>query len=247
MLQSVNLALRDCPHVEAPSLCNHCSARRLSVCGSLADEALARLAVLAEPIEAEPDAVLVREGDQASHLINVTSGVVRVSKLLSDGRRQIVGFLFAGDFLGLAAGERYPFSAEAVDEVTACRFRRPAYQALLKDTPALEGALLARASDDLRAAQEHMLLLGRKTALERVASFLLDVSTRTERAVGDGVLIPLPMTRSEIADYLGLTIETVSRTVSRLKLRGVISLPSQRSALIEQPDVLRALSGSGED
>lgn len=245
MSSLASLALRDCPHIEGLDPCGHCGARRLSVCGSLAEEGLRRLAALAEPITAEPGQVLVREGDPATYLINVTSGVVRLSKLLPDGRRQIVGFLFAGDFLGLGAGERYPFSAEAVDAVGVCRFRRGAYGDLLKELPELEGALLERASDDLRAAREHMLLLGRKTALERLSSFLLDVSARASRAGGDEGLIPLPMTRGEIADYLGLTIETVSRMMSRLKARGVISLPSTRSARVERPQALRAASGDG--
>lgn len=209
----------------------------------LADSGLRRLAALAEPLEVDADRVLLREGDPATHLLNVTSGMVRVSKLLPDGRRQIVGFMMAGDFIGMASGERYPFTAEAIGEAAACRFRRTRYRELLHELPDLESALLERASHDLQAAQEHMLLLGRKTAVERLASFLLDLSARATRAGGDGAVIELPMTRSEIADYLGLTLETVSRTLTRLKASGAVSLPSQRSARIERPELLRALSG----
>lgn len=237
------LALPDCPHIEGLDPCSHCAARGLSVCGALAEEGLRRLAALAEPLEVAPDQVLVREGDPATHLLNVTSGMVRVSKLLPDGRRQIVGFLMAGDFLGLASGETCAFTAEAIGAATACRFKRTKYRALLGELPQLEAALLERASHDLQAAQAHMLLLGRKTAMERLASFLLDLSQRTARAGGDGSLVDLPMTRSEIADYLGLTLETVSRTMSRLKASGAIRLPSQRSARIERAGQLRALSG----
>lgn len=241
MPSSAASAVPVCLPVEGLDPCGHCGARHLSVCGALAEEGLRRLAGLAHPVEVAADAVLMREGDPADQLINITAGAVRVSKLLADGRRQIVGFLFAGDFLGLASGETYPFSAEAIGPVSVCRFRRAAYRGLLAELPALEGALLDRSSDDLRAAQNHMLLLGRKTATERVASFLLDVSRRS----GEGSAIELPMSRAEIADYLGLTIETVSRTLTRMKTAGVISLPGLRSARVERPDRLAALA-SGE-
>ncbi|MES2033734.1 MAG: helix-turn-helix domain-containing protein [Pseudomonadota bacterium] len=232
-----------CPDIAGLDPCGHCAARGLSVCGALAEEGLRRLAALTEPLSLVPDQVLVREGDPATHLLNITSGTVRVSKLLPDGRRQIVGFLMAGDFLGLATGERYAFTAETIGAASACRFSRTAYRKLLGELPALEAALLERASHDLQAAQNHILLLGRKTAMERLASFLIDLSTRTARAGGDATLIDLPMTRSEIADYLGLTLETVSRTMTRLKASGVVSLPSRRAAAIAAPGRLRALSG----
>ncbi len=239
MPASAALSLRDCPHVGDLNPCGHCRARAVSVCGVLAEDGLRRLAALAEPVEAGDDGVLVREGDPASHLINVTSGMVRVSKLLADGRRQIVGFLLPGDFLGLAAGETYPFTAEAIGEATACRFRRDRYRALLAELPALESALLERASHDLQAAQDHILLLGRKTADEKVASFLIDLFDRG----GGAPEVDLPMTRAEIADYLGLTTETVSRAFTRLRKAGLVSLPNLRAARLERPDALRAAAG----
>lgn len=240
------LSLRDCPHVEGVSACGDCAARSISVCGVLNSAGLTRLSAIAETLTLPADAVLVREDDPADHLFNITSGVVRVSKLLPDGRRQIVGFLFPGDFLGLAAGTTYPFSAEAVEPVTVCRFRRKAYRGLLAELPSLEAALLDRASHDLQAAQEHMLLLGRKSAAERLASFLLDVASRGPSGVRKGVEFALPMSRAEIADYLGLTIETVSRTLTKLKNARVITLPSARSARVEDPERLQRLA-SGED
>ncbi len=240
------LSLRDCPHVESVSVCGRCSARAISVCGALNEAGLDRLAAIAEALTLPADATLAYEGDPAEHLFNITSGVVRVSKLLPDGRRQIVGFLFAGDFLGMAAGAVYPFSAEAVEPVTVCRFRRGAYRTLLAELPSLEAALLDRASHDLQAAQEHMLLLGRKSAAERLASFLLDVAARGPGGVRKGGEFPLPMSRSEIGDYLGLTIETVSRTLTKLKSAGVITLPTARSARVEDPERLRRLAGGRE-
>lgn len=223
--------------------CQFCSAHHLSVCGVLAGAGLRRLNAISDQRDFIPGDTLAREGDPATQLFNITAGVVRVHKLLPDGRRQIIGFLFPGDFLGLATGDRYAFSAEAVTKGSACRFPRKAYQRLLVELPDLEMSLLDRTADDLRVAQEQLLLLGRKTAIERFASFLLDLSARDRRAGGGGLEIQLPMTRAEIADYLGLTTETVSRVTSRLKARGVIRLLTMHSLRIVKPAELAALAG----
>ena len=222
--------------------CVGCGARPFSVCGSIDDADLGRLDALAEHLVLGSGEALIREGDEARHVFNITSGSVRVYKLLPDGRRQITGFLFAGDFLGLATGETYVFSAEAIEPATACRFRKSDYRALIRETPALEAALLERATHELAAAQNQMLLLGRKTALERIATFLLDLPGHDPARVAEPGHVHLPMTRSEIADYLGLTIETVSRVLTKLKTGGVIRLISLTDLRIEQPERLRALA-----
>eukprot|EP01035_Chromulina_nebulosa_P032232 gene32232-43034_t len=246
-VRTSELALRSPPDGCADRLrandCNRCGARALSVCGSVADSDLARLGALAEVVTLTPGAVLTREGDAAPYVFNITSGSLRVYKLLPDGRRQITGFLFAGDFLGLAIGEHYVFSADAIEPTTVCRFRKGPFRALVESSPPLEHMLLQRTSHELAAAQNQMLLLGRKTAVERLASFLMDLSDRDRRAGGAGRIIQLPMTRAEIADYLGLTTETVSRVTSRLKLRGVIRLLTLHSLSIEKPAELAALAG----
>jgi len=222
--------------------CAACGARPLSVCASIDDTDLSRLDDLAEHLSLGAGDALTRADDPAQHVFNITSGSVRVYRLLSDGRRQITGFLFAGDFLGLATGDTYVFSAEAIEPVTACRFRKSDYRRLIQETPALEATLLDRATHELVAAQNQMLLLGRKTALERVATFLLEMPAHDPARRGPEGRIHLPMTRSEIADYLGLTIATVSRVFTRLKTSGVIRLLSLTAVQIERPDVLRALS-----
>ncbi|CAN5290565.1 helix-turn-helix domain-containing protein [soil metagenome] len=231
-----------CADRRRSNACDACGARPLSVCASIDDADLGRLDALAEHVTFAPGDSLIREGDPARHVFNITSGSVRVYKLLSDGRRQITGFLFAGDFLGLATGETYVFSAEAIEPVTACRFRKADYRGLIRETPALETALLDRANHELAAAQNQMLLLGRKTALERTATFLLDLPGHDPARTAAPGHVHLPMTRSEIADYLGLTIETVSRVLTRLKTSGVIRLISLTELRIEQPDTLRALA-----
>ncbi|MBK5954421.1 cyclic nucleotide-binding protein [Rhodospirillum rubrum] len=230
-----------CAQRRNDAACASCGARAFSVCGRLGDEDLAKLDSIAERTALKAGEGLIRQGDPAGHVFNITSGSVRVYKLLSDGRRQITGFLFAGDFVGLATGDDYAFSAEAIEDATLCRFRKSEYRALIREAPALESALLERATHELAAAQNQMLLLGRKTALERVASFLLNLPEDPVRPATDG-LVRLPMTRAEIADYLGLTIETVSRVFSRLKTTGVIRLVSLHELRIEEPDRLAALA-----
>lgn len=223
--------------------CATCGARAFSVCGQIDQADLSRLDAIAEHASYAPGDILIREGDPAGAVFNITSGSVRIYKLLADGRRQITGFLFAGDFLGLATGDTYVFSAEAIEAASACRFRKSEYRALIRECPALESALLDRAHHELAAAQNQMLLLGRKTALERIATFLIELPAHDPARPGLAGHVHLPMTRSEIADYLGLTIETVSRTMTRLKTQGVIRLLSLTELRVEQPDVLRDLAG----
>lgn len=222
--------------------CSQCGARALSICNSLDGADLQRLDALAERASFAAGEALIREGDEARNVFNITSGSVRVFKLLADGRRQITGFLFAGDFVGLATGDTYVFSAEAIEPVTACRFRKTEYRNMIRECPSLETALLERATHELAAAQNQMLLLGRKTATERIASFLLDLPAHDLARPMPAGHVHLPMSRSEIADYLGLTIETVSRVLSRLKTQGLLKLASLNEVVVMQPRKLRALA-----
>lgn len=234
--------LADCAERRRDSVCMGCGARAFSVCSSLGDDDLARLDAIAERITTPAGQALARQGEPADHVFNLTSGSARVFKLLSDGRRQIIGFLFAGDFIGLAADAEYALSVEAIEDVSVCRFRRSDYRALARERPALESALLDRATHELAAAREQMLLLGRKTALERIASFLTDLRERDPSRPAGPDTVRLPMTRAEIADYLGLTIETVSRGLTRLQSAGVIRKVSLTEVHIDRPDRLRAIA-----
>ena len=147
-----------------------------------------------------------------------------------------------GDFLGLAFGRLYLYSAEAVTPVTLCSFRRAQFLDFLDECPALEKEVLLRTSTELAAAQEQMLLLGRKSATERVASFILSMARR--RRLDDGAPVELPMSRVDIADYLGLTVETVSRTISTLRRRALIELRDKHLVAIRQPAHLRQVAGA---
>jgi CRP/FNR family transcriptional regulator len=171
-----------------------------------------------------PGGILFHEGSPADYVMNVTGGAVKLFKLLGDGRRQILGFRFAGDFLGLSAGTDYVYSAEALTDSKLCRFPRKKLDGLRERFPRLDRRLLSLSIDELTAAQEQLLLLGRKTAEERLVSFLILLSQGQVRRGLTPDPIILPMTRSDIADYLGLTIETVSRTFSGLKKKGLIEL-----------------------
>jgi CRP/FNR family transcriptional regulator len=223
--------------------CAHCDARHASVCNAIPDEDMARLSSVAVTMGAEPHTTFIDEGEPANSFFNITHGAAKLFKLLPDGRRQITGFVGVGHFLGLAVSDTYAFSAEAIDHVRYCRFSRAKLRTLLDDFPMMEKRLLEVASNELVAAQEQMLLLGRKTARERLASFLVMQSRPGAACALPVTRFALPMTRGDIADYLGLTIETVSRTLTRLRAEGLIEIPSATEILIRSPSALANLAG----
>ncbi|MDR4307150.1 helix-turn-helix domain-containing protein [Chelatococcus sambhunathii] len=174
------------------------------------------------------DEEIFAEGDDADHFYRVVSGVVRTYKLLSDGRRQIDAFHLPGDIFGAEPHGVHRFTAEAVGDVSLVGYRSRSIEATALDNPALARDVLAATMESLARAQEHMLLLGRKSATEKVATFLLGLA---ERMTSGGV-VDLPMTRIDIADHLGLTIETVSRSLTQLERQGVITLPANRRGVV---------------
>ena len=224
--------------------CTSCGARSASVCAAIEEKDLERLAALAVPLPVPPGRTFITEGDPAEHFFNVTRGTAKLFKLLPDGRRQVTGFASAGTFLGLAVSSSYAFSAEAVEPAQVCRFSRTRLRHLLDDFPAMERRLLDVASNELVAAQEQMLLLGRKTARERVASFLLARESCATACHVPPVRghISLPMARTDIADYLGLTVETVSRTMTRLRTEKLIDMPSPTEIVLRNHAALAELA-----
>lgn len=221
--------------------CASCGARPLGVCADLEGHELQNMACASETIQAAPGQPLFHEGDPNPFVFNVVDGAVKLYRLLPDGRRQITGFLFQGDFLGLGGRGPSSFTAEALTPLTACRFRRGDFDQLLNALPALEHRLVALAGDELMAAQEQIVLLGRKTARERLASFLTRLSARQVQLGGPQGRVHLPMTRLDIADYLGLTIETVSRVLTQFKTSGLIRLLPGNEIALPDPEALRAL------
>jgi CRP/FNR family transcriptional regulator, anaerobic regulatory protein len=227
--------------------CASCDARPHSVCGAVALEDLPRLAALATVRVLDPGQGFVAEGDPAEHFFSITAGTAKLFKLLPDGRRQITGFAVEGRFLGIAADGVYVCGAEAVDRLHLCQFSRPKLRRLMAAFSALEERLLDAAWSELAAAQEQMLLLGRKTARERLASFLVALGQPHACAARppqpDGALrVALPMSRQDIADYLGLTIETVSRTLTRLRQEGLIAVPDASAVLLREPARLQRIA-----
>ena len=184
------------------------------------------------------DQEIFAEGDRATFVYKVLSGFVRTSKLLSDGRRQIDAFHLAGDIFGIEAGDKYRFCAEAVGDCVVIAYRRNNLGALTGTDAQFAQELTMGMIRSLIRAQNHMLLLGRKSALEKIATFLLDLAGRT----ADGDAVDLPMSRSDIADHLGLTIETVSRSFTHLERQGVIGLPSARRVVLRNKNALNQLN-----
>ena len=217
----------------------------LSISADLGPQGASRLMAVSSLHRKAAGETLFAEGDEADSVYEVVRGMLRLCKILPDGRRQITGFLSAGQFLGLAPEGVCVYTAEAITEVTLCRYKRTAFDRLIDEVPGFAKRVLAVASHELSAAQNQMLLLGRKSAVEKVASFLLlmaeQAGAEEERAVG------LPMTRSDIADYLGLTIETVSRTLTKLKQDGLIALPTPDRIQIRDRDQLEELAAGESD
>ncbi len=225
-----------------PSPCRACPVRPLSICDSLAEDELQHLAAIVSPLRLGPGQPLFDEGEQADFLFNVISGCVKVYKLLPDGRRQIIGFLFTGDFLGLAMTDVYAYSAEAVTGAELCRFPRRKLESLMERYPQIEKRLLGLANHELAVAQEQMLLLGRKTAKERLVSFLLMLSKRARMDGSDADQVFVPITRNDIGDYLGLTTETVSRSFTQLRNDGLIEVTSDNKVTLLDSGALQAIA-----
>ncbi len=235
---AINLANR-----HAASNCDDCGARHRGICDALTDEELGFLARIAQRITLPAGAVFIEEGEPAAYVYNVNSGFIRLFKSLPDGRRQITGFAGPGYFLGLASKDKNTFSAETMEPVKLCRFTRSGIAAVFDEFPVLERKLLDVAMHELVLGQQQMLLLGRKTALERIASFLLSWAERLEmcasgRLPRPNVAMPLPLSRTDLADYLGLTIETVSRSLSQLKRDGLIEIPNIHEIVLLRPQAL---------
>ncbi len=231
---------KDIHNSGVPALCRACEARHRGVCGALNVEQLVLLNKHSVRKKVEPGDELVAEEQDISNYANVISGVVKLTKMLPDGRQQIVGLQFAPDFLGRPFSKASKHSAEAATEVELCAFSKSLIDRMIADSPDLEHKLLEQTLNELDEARDWMLTLGRKTAAEKVASFLhlIAVHIDPEAQDADGpISFDLPLTRADIADYLGLTIETVSRQLTKLRKDGVIQIESNRHVTV--PDILR--------
>jgi CRP/FNR family nitrogen fixation transcriptional regulator len=183
---------------------------------------------------------IFNQHDPAGQVYRILSGTVRLCRYMPDGRRYIVEFLLPGDLMGFVESPDLPASAEAVTEVTLIAFPRICFDRLAEENPAVRGQLLRHLCANLLTAQQHLFVLGCQKARERVASFLLRLADRTDLACGDR--LDLPMSRQDIADHLGLTIETISRTITALRSEGIVLIPNTSQIVLRDMVALRALA-----
>jgi CRP/FNR family transcriptional regulator len=213
--------------------CAECAVRPFSICASLDPSELEEFGHLGRHARFAPCETVFAEEEMTTSFFNLLEGVMRLYKLLPDGRRQIVGFALPGDFLGMTVSGRNNFSADAIGQVEVCRFAKSSFQRFVEDKPHLLSRINELAVRELSQARDHMVLLGRRSAEEKVATFLVCWRDRLARQAKPQAILPLPMSRQDIADYLGLTIETVSRTFTKLERDGVIKIVSGGVRLLD--------------
>jgi CRP/FNR family transcriptional regulator len=201
----------------------------------------------AQPIEILPARrAAFWQGDAAEHIVQVATGVLRLCRILPDGRRAIAGLVFPGDILGVSFRDQYPVTAEAASEVLLRRLSRRQLEAAAQRSAQLRSQLFDRVCEDACGAQDRLLLL-HMTAEQRVSSFLLLVARKGKARLRRGAEIDLPMSRGDVADYLGLKIETVCRTLTKLRARGLIAVPSPHQIVLLTPSVLMEVAGEADE
>ena len=229
--------------------CSACPIRHRAVCARCDADELERLSQIKFYRSFKAGETIVWAGDDLDFVASVVGGVASLAQTMEDGRRQMVGLLLASDFIGRPNRKTVAYDVTAVSDVTLCCFRRKPFEELLVDTPHVSQRLLEMTLDELDAAREWMLILGRKTAREKIASFLSIIARRETHGsgaeVGSDVVFELPLTREAMADYLGLMLETVSRQMSGLKRDGVIQLEGKRRVVV--PDFNTLLDETGDD
>jgi CRP/FNR family transcriptional regulator len=214
--------------------CRDCGVRADALCGAVPMEELAHLNRSAHRKRYRPGSVIVASGERPDWYANIISGVVKLTLALSDGRQQIVGLLFPSDFLGRPFRDGAPYTAEAATVVEMCCFGCRHFEQLIEEQPAARRLFIARTLDSVDAARDWMMLLGCKSAEERVATLLLLIARRQRAGRCDPcaqrlpLTIDLPLSRTDMAEYLGLRIETVSRQLRKLSAAGVIETSSRR-------------------
>lgn len=232
-----------CPTgAELPAVCTICSVRPVSVCADLNDKELASVRGSMTHMDVSKAQALIHEDEPVENLYVVTSGVLRLSKLLEDGRQQVTGFAYPGDFIGLNRGGLSNFTAEALVEVSVCSFPHAMLDRLSETHPGIKSRLIRNADTELSKAYAHMTLLGQKTVLERVITFFHMLGERMGQRVDEQdeafVYVELAMSRRDIADFLAIRLETLSRTLRQLKDDGLLRDLSRNHVVIPDLDAL---------
>lgn len=229
--------------------CNDCPIRHRAVCARCDTDELAMLEQIKYYRSYQAGQTVIWSGDRMDFVASVVTGIATLTQTMEDGRRQMVGLLLPSDFVGRPGRTIAAYDVTATTDLVMCCFRKKPFEEMMIKTPHVAQRLLEMTLDELDAAREWMLLLGRKTAREKIASLLAIIARRDaslKPKIGKGALVfDLPLTREEMSDYLGLTLETVSRQVSALKRDGVIVLEGKRNVTI--PDLDRLLEEAGDD
>lgn len=237
------------PMLNSPHDCGDCPIRHRAVCARCEPVELLALEEIKYYRSFEAGQTVVWSGDQMDFVASVVSGIASLTQTMEDGRTQMVGLLLPSDFVGRPGREGAAYDVVATTDLVMCCFRKKPFERIMLETPHIAQRLLEMTLDELDAAREWMLVLGRKTAREKIASLLSIIARRDASLKMTGMagtmVFDLPLTREAMADYLGLTLETVSRQISALKRDGVIHLEGKRHVTI--PDLGRLLEEAGDD
>ena len=229
-------------------ICMKCGSRSLGLCAPLDAAALDDVASEGERLTLEPRSPIFHQGDEAKSVYTLTEGMARLMRVLPDGRQAAIGFRFAGDILGFTHQAEHAFGAEMLTGGKICRMDRRRLELLFRRYPMLERRFLDLCTRELAQSQEHIMALGRFTAEERVAAFLLSLVDAQRRRNHNGPVFDLPATRADIGEFLGLTLETVSRAISSFRRRDLIRLHGQNGVELLNEAALTALgTGEGKD
>ena len=222
--------------------CATCGSRVAGLCYRVDAAVLDDFSADSQRFRLPAKSTVFREGDPATRAYSLVEGVVKLSRLLADGKQQVVGFRFAGDVLGYGAGKAYPFDAELLTDGHLCRIERSRLETLMRLYPQLERRLLHLCLTELSNTQDQLVTIGRRSAESRVASFLLGLAEAYRLRGPLPEDLPMPMTRSDIGDFLGLTLETVSRSFAAFKRQKLIAEPGQHRLRILDAQALRRLT-----
>ncbi len=229
--------------------CGDCPIRHRAVCARCETDEIEQLEEIKYYRSFEAGQTVIWAGDKMDFVASVVTGIATLTQTLEDGRTQMVGLLLPSDFVGRPGRESAAYNVTATTDILMCCFRRKPFEEMMERTPHIAQRLLQMTLDELDAAREWMLLLGRKTAREKIASLLSIVARRDAsiklRSATGRMTFDLPLTREAMADYLGLTLETVSRQISALKRDGVIELEGKRHVTV--PDMDRLMLEAGDD
>ncbi len=245
-MQSTDRVAFEIDEADVPAGCQACGARRFGICSALKAAELTHFSTVTRRRKIAQGETIYFEDDEVANYANIVAGAVKLTKLLSDGRQQIVGLQFAPEFIGKPFTEKVPVSIEAATDVEVCVFPKTELEKMLRQQPDFEHRLLEQTLVQLDDARTWMVTLGRKTAQEKVASFLLLLADHIGKPSADNPAhseFMLPLKRADIADFLGLTLETVSRQMTKLRKMGAIDIRKNLEVTVHGTEQLVAISG----